>query len=187
MGLFDRIFGKDQKNEKLEIDPLSDLVLAKLRVGYMVDYDMKSWHVTAYGRYDWNDGATAEEWELTSGREKVYLEREEDDGEWWSLSRTISLASLGGEVRSHVLEHDDPPDEVIFKGKTYYLEGSVGGVYRENGTGPEQELIQWEMLTEDEESFLSIVQWSETEVSAAAGHEVEEYQFSSILPGGGAT
>ena len=41
MGLKDRIFGK--KTQDAELDPLADLVLEKLRVGYLVDYDLKTW------------------------------------------------------------------------------------------------------------------------------------------------
>ena len=37
-----------QKKESPEIDPIRDLVLSKLKVGYFVDYDLKTWEVTAY-------------------------------------------------------------------------------------------------------------------------------------------
>ena len=46
-------------------------------------------------------------------------------------------------------------------------------------------MIRWEFLDEDEESFLGIEQWSESEFGAATGSFVEDYEFTSILPGGG--
>ena len=48
-------FGKKKKKEE-ELDPLQDLVLSKLKVGYLLDYDMKTWEVTEYNKYDWDDG-----------------------------------------------------------------------------------------------------------------------------------
>ena len=41
-----------KKKNKDTFDPLKDLVLSKLRVGYFVDYDMKTWEVTGYNKYD---------------------------------------------------------------------------------------------------------------------------------------
>ena len=181
MGLLDRFRRKN--DEPLEVDPLQDLVLEKLKVGYLVDYDLKTWRVTGQGRYRFNDGRTSDEWELTEGHDKRYLELARGDGTYWSLSKTIPIGAIGGDVRQHILEHDDPPDEVVYQGSTYYLEGSVGGGYTEPGDGRRRDLILWEFADEDEESFLSILQWSETEFSAASGVFVEEYQFTNILPG----
>ncbi len=181
MGLLDRF---RKKSDEPEFDPLKDLVLGKLKVGYLVDYDLRTWLVTDYNRYSFNDGRTAEEWELEADRDKRYLERAEGDGESWSLSKTIPIGVLGGDVRQHVLDHEDPPEKVTYKGTTYYLDGSVGGtLVPGGGVGTRRELIQWELIDEDEESFISIMQWSETELSAVAGIFVEDYQFSNILPG----
>ena len=40
---------------------MSDLILSKLRVGYLVDFGMKTYHVTAYNHYDYGEGYTADE------------------------------------------------------------------------------------------------------------------------------
>jgi len=182
MGLLDA-FRKKDKTAEPEIDPLKDLVLAKLRVGYLVDYDLKTWQVTAYNRYRFNDGATTEEWELTAGREKRYLELSQDDGDVWCLARKVPIGALEGNVRNHIIEHDDPPDQVIHQGTTYYLDSSVGGKMFAGGGGAGQELIKWEFIDEDDENFLTVEQWGETEFEASAGTYVEDYQFTNILPG----
>lgn len=181
MGLFDRFRRRDEDDG---IDPLKDLVLEKLRVGYLVDYDLKTWTVTAHNRYRFNDGRTAEEWELTAGREKRYLELSRGDEEAWTLSKSIPIGAVGpGNVRQHLLEHEDPPDQLTYRDVTYYMEGSVGGHLLPGDGEGRQELIVWEYVDDDEESFVSIVQWSETEVTAVAGTFVEDYQFTNILPG----
>ena len=189
MKFLNRLFKQDDKEAGAdERDPLH-LKLSDLRPGDYVDYDLKTWKVEAVHRYDFGDGDVVNEWELVSGRERRYLEREEEDGESWSLSRKIPLAALDGAVREHILQHDDPPEKVTYKGTTYYLDSSAGGhffpnVYAQTAE-PQRELIHWDLIDEDDENFLAIEQWGEDEFEAAAGTYVEEYQFTNILPGGG--
>lgn len=181
MGFLDRFRGKDEESG---IDPLRDLVLEKLQVGYLVDYDLKTWRVTDHNRFHFNDGRRSQEWELTEGRTKRYLEHAEGADGGWSLARTVPIGALGsGNVRDHILEHDDPPDQIAHDGVTYYLEGSVGGHMVPGHGGARQELILWELVDENEDRFLSIMQWSETEITAACGTFVEDYEFTNILPG----
>jgi hypothetical protein len=175
---------KKMFRKEKELDPLADLILEKLRVGYLVDYDMKTWKVTEHSRYDFGEGYTAEEWELTSGGERCYLERSEDDEVEWGLSRKVPIGAVENNVRQHIVEHDDPPDKVVCKGDTYYLEESGSGYLLPEGGGEKRGFIYWDFLHEDGERFLAIEQWGETEFEASLGTEVEEYQFSNILPGG---
>lgn len=181
MGLFD-IFKK--KKEDSGPDPLHDLVLEKMQAGYLVDYDMKTWEVTARHRYDF-DGDIVLEWELKSGSEVRYLERSFDDEVEWSFSQKIPIGALGGDVRRHIIDHEDPPAQIQYKAKTYYLDDDYAGYYYKDDAGSPQELIKWEFVDEDQQGFVTIEQWGETEFEASAGIGVEEYQFTSILPGGG--
>ncbi|MDY6970175.1 MAG: DUF4178 domain-containing protein [Spirochaetota bacterium] len=173
-----------KKKKKDEIDPLKDLVLSKLRVGFMLDYDMKTWQVTGYCQYDFGEGYYTDEWELTSGNEKRYLERSEDDDVEWTFSQKIPIGAVEGNVRQHIIENDDPPDQVVFKEKRYYLDESGPGYMNEDDDDESsKEFIYWDFIDEDDENFLTIEQWGETEFEASYGFYVEEYQFSNILPG----
>lgn len=179
MGLMDFL----KKKENNQIDPLSDLVLSKLKTGYMLDYDLKTWKVTGYFKYDFGEGYTAEEWELTSGNDKYFLGREEDDDVEWTLSNKVPMGALEGDVRKHIIDNEDPPDKVTYKEKIYYLDESGTGKMYENGKPPAKEFIYWDLIDEEDEHFLSIEQWDETEFEASQGFYVEEYQFTNILPG----
>lgn len=181
MGFLDKFRRPKPEDSEPSFDPLADLVLEKLKVGYLLDYDLRTWKVTDHTHYRFNDGRRAEEWELTEGREKIFLERATGDGEFWSLSKSLPIGALGN-TRSHLLEHEDPPDQIEHEGVTYFLDGSVGGEMTSRD-GSRYEVIVWELVDQDEEKFLSIQQWSETEVTAAIGHFVEDYQFTNILPG----
>ncbi len=181
MGLTDRLFGKKKKAEDEGPDPLADLVLEKLKVGYLVDYDLQTWQVTGYSRYTFSGkDDSVEEWELTAAGEQRYLERA-DGG--WSLSRKISVGEIDGDIRRHILDHDDPPEHIVFKGTEYHLDASFAGRMFPDGKGTGEDVIRWEFLDEAETSFVGVEQWSETEFAAAAGSVVEDYQFEHILPG----
>ena len=181
MGLFDFLTGK--KKELEGPDPLHDLTLAKMKVGYLVDYDLKTWQVTERHRYDY-DGDRSDEWELTAGSEVCYLERTEDDEVEWALSRKMPIGAIDGDVRRHIIDHDDPPAKIVYRGTTYYLEASGPAYFYKDGKGSAEGFVYWEFIDEDDENFVNIEQWGETEFEASAGRWVEEYQFSHILPGG---
>ena len=178
MGFFDKF-----KQKEDDFDPLRDLELSKLKVGYFVDFDLKTWEVTAYYRTDFGEGYISHEWEFTSGREKWYLERSEDDEVEWSFSKKIPIGMIEGDVRNHIIENEDPPNEIVCKGKTYYLDESGSAHFYEGGKGEGKGFIYWDFIDEEDEKFLTIEQWDETEFEAAMGYYVEEFQFTSILPG----
>ena len=75
------------KKNKPQPDPLRELTLSNLKVGYFLDYDLKTWEVTAYNVYDFSEGDKTHEWQLKSSEETVYLELESDDADYWSWSR----------------------------------------------------------------------------------------------------
>ncbi len=166
-------------------DPIADLTLARIQVGYMIDYDMKTWQVEAYHYYDWGHGEITHEWQLKSHDDTIYLERESDDEDAWAISRKVSLGRLGAGVREHLKTNDDPPDEIVYEGVTYYLEEWAGGNFHKNGKGPAQEMLAWDYEDDTGQKFLSIEQWDEEDFEAAVGEPVEEYQFTNILPGAG--
>jgi hypothetical protein len=179
MGLKD-IF---RKNKERESDPLIDIPLSKLKAGYFVDYDMKSWSVEAYNRYDWGSGDITHEWQLTSHDETIYLEREPDDEDSWNVARKIPIGKLDPGIKEHVLEHEDPPDQILFEGTTFYLDEMGGGHCYQDGEGSGRELLKWDYMDDSGKKYLSIEQWGEKDFEASIGYPVEEYQFENILPG----
>ncbi len=180
MGIMD-FFKKDKKQE---IDPLKELTLSKLRPGYFVDWDMKTWEVAAYNIYDWGGRDFTYEWQLKSSDDTIYLEYEPDDEDFWMVCRKISFGKLGANVKNHILEHGDPPEEIVYDGTTFYLEESGGCHFLKDGKEPGQEMLQWNYEDDDGKTFVTIEQWGENSFEASRGVEVEEYQFSNILPAG---
>jgi hypothetical protein len=164
------------------LDPLSDLTLSKLKVGYVLDYDLKTWQVTAHNRYDYS-GRWTDEWELRTASDVCYLEREEDDDVSWVLYRKLPLSDVDGDVRAHIRRHDDPPETLTCRGVTYSAEDSDAGYFHKGGGASRQEFICWTYADDEGRRFLVIEQWGEADFEAALGEVVEEYMFTDILPG----
>ena len=178
MGLFD-FFKKDKPKGP---DPVSGLTLSKMKPGYMVDYDLKTWEVTAYNLYDWGDGDESYEWQLKNGDDVRYLELETDDEEEWCLSRKVPFGKLGSGISQAIIDNGDPPDEITFDGEPYYLEKMAGGHFLKDGKGIGQPLLSWDYENDEGDKYLSVEQWGEEDFEASQGIPVEEYQFTNILP-----
>ena len=170
------------KKAKPQIDPMTELTLSNLKEGYFLDYDLKTWEVTACNVYDFSEGDKAREWQLKSSDETVYLELESDDEDYWSLSRKVPFESLGDGLKEHIQQQEDPPDEIEFKGTTYYQEETAGGHFLKGGQEPGQEFLRWSFADESGKKLLEIAQWGENDFEASVGEVVEEYQFMNILP-----
>jgi hypothetical protein len=172
-----------KKDEGPEFDPLKDLTLSGLKPGYVLDYDLKTWQVTAQHRYEY-DGDPTDEWELTCADDVVYLEREEDDGVTWTLTRKVGANAIEENLRSHMKDNDDPPETLTFQGTEYEADSSDVGQFFKDGEGEGQEFISWSYVDESEKKVLFVEQWGDNDYDVAAGEVVEEFQFSDILPGG---
>ena len=170
MGFFDKFRNKEEDN----FDPLADLTLSKLKPGFFVDYDLKTWEVKRYIKTDFGDGYQTDEWEIESPDGKRYLERAEDDEITWSLSKKIPIGKLGAGISKHIIDNEDPPEQIEYEGKTYYLDESGAGRTYEDGKGVPGEFIYWDFIDDDDETFVTIEQWGETEFEASAGFYVEE-------------
>lgn len=176
MGFFDKL--KKKKEE-----PDVDITLSKLKVGYILDYDLKTWEVTEHNKYDWGDDVYSYEWELKSGDDVFYLERDDEEDEVeWMLMQKVSLKSIDSGLSKYIRENEDPPDEINYNGTIYSLDDSGGGYFCRGGGKEGAEFLFWDFLDKPEELILTIEQWSEERFEAAVGKYVEEYEFTNILP-----
>ena len=163
-------------------DPLSDLTLAKLKKGYYLDYDMKTWQVTAANRYEWGEEDITWEWQLQCHDDTIYLEREYDDEDTWSISRKVPFGKLDPQVRETLIKSEEAPDTILFEGTTFYIEETGGAYFFSDGSENGRPVFVWDYLDDSESQILSIEQWGDNDYELAVGMLVEEYQFSDILP-----
>ena len=172
-----------RKKKRADQGPsMVDLALDDLVAGCMVDYDLKTWEVTARHVTDWGGGDKSIEWQLKSYDDVIYLEKTEDDEVEWCISRKADLRLLGPDVPQKIIETDDPPETVTCEGLSYYLEESGGGHFYKNGTGEGLPMLMWDYEDDSGRRYLTIEQWGEEEFELYLGEPVESYQFTNILP-----
>ena len=154
---------------------------AKLKVGYLVDYDLQTWRVTGYSRYRFSGVDDVEEWELSADGEQRYLERAgrrlvavvQDRRRRHRRRRSAAHPRPRGSAGDHHLQgRRVPPRRLLRRAPA-----------RRKAAGAPEPVIRWEFVDADETAFVGIEQWGETEFTAAAGSVVEDYQFTHILPG----
>jgi len=166
-----------------------DLTLELMRVGDLVDHDLKTWEVTGRSVYDF-EGFPTQEWQLTAGEDVRFLERSEDDGRTeWTLTRSIGIDDIQEDVTAAIGDDEDPPDVIHFEARSYEAVESDSGVQfdvQPEGTTEEdagKEFVIWSYEAEDGR-VLFLVQWGERRYTAYEGESVKEYSFTDILPGG---
>ncbi len=172
-------------SEEKAADPLADVRLDKLDVGYLVDYDYKTWQVTDHVRYDY-EGFLTDEWKHESEDDTCFLELEDDDAQQWAIWRKLSIAQVehaGEESMGRYLERQkEPPATVRFEGEAYELE-ETGPAVRIERDGDRQRLTYWS-YTGGVGALLAIERYGEATFEAAQGRAVEPYEFDNILPSG---
>lgn len=177
--MFSRFFNK--KKEEPAYDP-TDMRLTNLKKGFMVDYDLKTWQVTAEYEYDWGGGFISKEYKLDSGSDSLYLHVEDDDELELSLSRKAGIRRFSEDIRAHFADNDEPPVSVTLDGTTYHRTEESMGHFRDATREDWSEMISWTYEDDDEEKFVNIERWGEEEFEASYGVYASEYEFSNILP-----
>ena len=183
---FRKWMGKNDESE----ETLLELTLSTMKVGYLVDYDLNTWQVIGINDFDY-DGYPAREWELRYGDEVRFLERGEDDGRVeWTLTRRVDLSDVDEDMAGIILDDGEPPEVVSYEDRRYLAVESSSGVQRrvESAGGVDEdpddeghEFVSWSYGGKDGR-VLFLVQRGERDFAAYEGAEVQEYQFTDILP-----
>ena len=169
-----------------ESNSLVDYKLGAMKVGYLVDYNMKTWEVTGYNTYDYS-GFETKEWVIETSDKVGYLERADGDGEIsWTLTESIAISQIDEEIIEHVIRHEDPPKTLTHNGRSYRLMESGAGLFHESAAGPGKSFISWTYCDSSGKNVLFVTQYGERDFKFVAGEYVQEYQFMNILPSGNA-
>ncbi len=180
MGLFD-IF---KKKEERHYDP-NNIKITDLRKGFFVDYDMKTWQVTAEYEYDWGSNFFTYEYKLDSGDESVFLTVAEDDELEMFVCKKVNVRAIDEDLPEFIEKNEFPPKKLTYKGVTYFKDSENAGYFRDLSTKDDEgaEFISWDYFDESQKLVLSIEQWGEREFDAAYGKMAKEFEFSNFVPG----
>lgn len=175
MGILD-FFKKDKPESKV------DFTLNEMKIGFMVDYFMKTWEVKKVYIYDWGNNFYSREYLLDAGNETLYLSVQEDDKLMCSVWQKLDLSDIDPTLARTITREDDAPQQLVYENKTFIRIESSQGLCSEEGDDGESEFINWMYENKETKELLSIDRWGEEEYSSAKGKNVNEYEFSTILP-----
>jgi len=177
MGIFDFL----KKKEERHYDP-TNITVRDLGKGYILDYGIDTWTVTAMYEYDWGDNHFTREFIIKNGSEEKFLHIEDDGGLIVTVSEKVKYRKLGETVCNYIESNQKPPKKITFEGVTYYLDEKSPGFSKEIDAEKWDELISYNYLDEEEEKILSIEQYDDDEFEVSKGIIVDELSISNILP-----
>jgi len=172
-----------KKKEKPQYD-VTNLSVKDLDVGFIFDYDMKSWVVKEVYGYDWGNNSFTREYKVDSGDEVAFLDVEDDDELSLVMSKPTTLRKIEEDVADKITKKGKPPKKIHFEGDLYYKEEDSAGYFKNvaKESYDWEEFITWDYINENETHVVSITQWDEQTIEASAGLIVKPYQISNIIP-----
>lgn len=178
--MFNLFKKKDQNPPKPHYDP-TNMKVTDLRVGYLFDYDLKTWEVIDEFEYDWGDNFFTYEYKINSGTETLYMRVEEDDQVYCIFTQKMPFGKLG-EAAQYFKTHQQAPSSIRFEGIDFYLERENPGFFRSTQDEDSVEVIQWDYLDDSGKRILVIHQWDEQDFELSAGIIEPASAVSNILP-----
>ena len=175
-------FFKKQKEPDYDI---TNLKITDLHVGFLFDYDLKSWVIREKYEYDWGNNNFSHEFKVDSGDDMAFLSVE-DDGELnLALFRSIKVRKIDEDVVEEIVKKEKAPRQIHYEGETFYLDADSAGYFRDCGKETEdwEEVIAYEYLNDEEDKILSITQWDDETFEASLGKVLESHEISNLLPG----
>jgi hypothetical protein len=181
MSLFKNLFGKKEEEEP---KPFSRTAL-DLGMGYIFEYDLRTWEVTGEYEYDWGDEEFSKEYKVSDGKDSYYLAVEEDDEIELVWSSKIPVRQLGADIAKRISDGGAPPESLVYDNKSYHLDEESPGFFNDKTKGENDdwaEFIAWDYYNEDETLNLTLEQWGERSFEASWGKVIAEFEISDILP-----
>ncbi|MCT4615677.1 MAG: DUF4178 domain-containing protein [Marinifilaceae bacterium] len=179
MGFFD--FFKKNKAQP-EYDS-TDIRVTDLDLGFVFDYDLKSWEVKAVYQYDWGDDFFSYEYKIFDGEETLFLTLEEDDFLDLSINKKIRFQELGENTFHSFMNDAKAPYSIHYNGETFFYKNEEYGHFNEatkNDNWLEFKVFNFE--NKDGSMYISVEQFGEHEFEASVGKAIKEFEISNILP-----
>ena len=180
MGLFDRF----KKKEEPHYDP-NNLRIQDFRVGFMFDYDLKTWMIKEEYEYDWGDNYFTREYKLESADDTAYLHIDHNDEGFMTLSRKLKVRALGEDIPEEIIENNCPPKKISYKETDYFLDKESPGYFSDDPEDDDSwtEFISCDYYDAEGKLVACVEQWGARDFEASYGKVVEDYEITNILPG----
>jgi len=151
-----------------------------LNIGFIVDYDLKTYQVKGGGECDL-EGNIFRRFKLSDGKEEVDIFYDAR-GKVYRVGE-FNIKTLG-EVDDEILDKGNPPDEIEYKDRKYFLDKKYDGQGRDLASNSHDwhRMIGWFYDSEDMKDILFIGQKGLKDLVSFTLHEISELDFTNILP-----
>lgn len=179
--MFNNLFGKKDKEEPKDY---ANMTVKDLQAGCLFEYDLKTWQVQEEYKYDWGDHCFSQEFKISSGKETLFLQVEDEDELELCLFQPVKIRKIDPDLPDHIIQNERPPKTLFYDNKKFYLDEESPGYFQNvtENKGSWTEMISWDYYDDDEDYCLSIEQWEERSFEASYGKYIEPYEISNILP-----
>jgi len=170
------------KSKKSEVeDTQIDFEIEDLKKGYFLDYDLKTWQITDFSTYSWDNGVTDFESTLFDGKDKLYLSYETVNDNT-SLFWEQDIDKIWVAARNKIRANQDLTQETFtFDNKNYHF--AAEGSAKVKSTKETYTLVNWLFESEDRMHLISFNKYGDGFIEAYAGIRITKYQISNITPG----
>ncbi|MCS7004684.1 MAG: DUF4178 domain-containing protein [Cytophagales bacterium] len=172
----------EEQESELHYDP-SDIQIEDLRKGYLVDFDLQTWHVVEEYEYDWGNERFSYEFKLANEFDACYLSLDEERGEIIPVvCRPVLFSELDATIEETLRTTQKPPSTISYKGILYKRQTEKIGYFRNIDSTNWFEYIVWEFVDDTRKNRFYIEQWDEESFDAFVGVVKEKHAFTNILP-----
>ncbi|HYW07069.1 MAG TPA: DUF4178 domain-containing protein [Longimicrobium sp.] len=192
MGFLDNLLGRAPAPARVEPEiRIEDLILSKLRKGYLVDFDDRTWEVVAQARVECAERSeggqrwSEDEWSLRGPDAAARLRRREMHGVVsWELLSPLRLDEVDMEIRDALVRDGAPGAQGFFEDQPIFRDYMAGAaLYHRVGQTEEDGTFFWNYNDDLHRPVLRVEQQGNAIATVALLTPVEEYQFNNILPG----
>ncbi|OHX66083.1 DUF4178 domain-containing protein [Flammeovirga pacifica] len=175
---------KNKEDEEPSYDP-TNITIRDLRLGYIFDFEMKTFEVTGEYEYDWGDNDRSYEYKIESATDTFFLQVDDEDELTGTVNQSILWGKLPENVEEDILKKGKPPKSISFNGKEFFRDEKSVGYWRDvhsMSSDESTEYMCWDYYDESEKFVLCIEQHGDEAFNASLGIVEPARKFTNILP-----
>ncbi len=181
-----QIEARQPRTLQLEDDPLN-LQIENLKIGYLVDYGLKTWEVKNENQYDWDSGLVEREFVLKNDTQRQFLSVWYQHGTWnTQVAEEINLHSIREDLDKEILQNQNPPTILHYGDLKFYREDFREGFVfdKSNRNLKGNKVLAWDYYDQTRQKIVRIEQSGRKKFRAKLGFVVDSSLFSEVLPYG---
>ncbi len=169
-----------------DFDP-TRLTLENLKMGYLLDYDFKTWEVIGHYIYEWQGYSAEKVFKISTLQEIAFLFMNKEFGDLSvKILQPINIHLIDERLEAEILAKQQPYNILTYEHTPYYREtakeGFVSELKQRNAAGSRNRILVWEYYDGQRRNLIRIEQHGRLDFRCFLGQSIEATEFSDILP-----